>query len=204
MFSAERRRGDNSVSTLGVDTRSNQNRESSTPRRGDNGVSALGVATHCSAERRRGDDKASTPRVDVTSCVDGCKRPALKLACCRAAGLHEAGRDQAGLDDACPRVQEPAGGCPQTRMSAGNIKERSSMAGPGRNASESGIHKKKRRRKYKTLRKSRSGTGTLQGMSAGQTQVATMAVETLNVLTRACTGYLYEKMELENPPTHAS
>ncbi|OWY90516.1 reverse transcriptase [Phytophthora megakarya] len=31
-----------------------------------------------------------------------------------------------------------------------------------------------------------------------------MAVETLNVLTRACTGYPYEKMELENPPTDTS
>ncbi|OWY93146.1 reverse transcriptase [Phytophthora megakarya] len=175
MFSAARRRGDNSVSTLGVDThsKSESRKFSAVRRRGDNGVSALGVATHCSAERRR-------------------------------AGLHEAGRDQAGLDDACPRVQEPAGGRPQTRMSAGRIKERSSMAGPGRNASESGIYKKKRRRKHKTLRKSRSGTETLHGMSAGQTQVATMAVETLNVLTRACTGYQYEKMELENPPTDAS
>ncbi|OWZ01314.1 reverse transcriptase, partial [Phytophthora megakarya] len=30
------------------------------------------------------------------------------------------------------------------------------------------------------------------------------AVETLNVLTRACTGYQYKKMELENPPTDTS
>ncbi|OWZ09405.1 reverse transcriptase [Phytophthora megakarya] len=111
--------------------------------RGDKGVSTPGVATHCSAVRRRGNDNASTPGVDATSCVDGCKRPALKLACCRAAGLHEVGHDQAGLDDACPRVQEPARGRPQTGMSAGGIKEHSSMAGPGRNASDSGIHKKK-------------------------------------------------------------
>ncbi|OWZ01817.1 Retroelement [Phytophthora megakarya] len=195
-FSAITRRGDNSVSTLGVATRSkSESRKfSAVRRRGDNGVSALGVATDRSAERRRGDDKALTPGVDATTCADGCKRPAPKLACCRAAGLHEAGRDQAGLDDACPRVQEPAGG----------IKERSSMAGPGRNASESGIHKKKRRRKHNRLRKSRSGAETLHGVTAGQTQVATMAVETLNVLTRACTRYQYEKMELENPPTDAS
>ncbi|OWY91586.1 reverse transcriptase [Phytophthora megakarya] len=78
------------------------------------------------------------------------------------------------------------------------------MAGPGRNACESGIHKKKRRRKHKTLLKSRSGTETLHGLSAGQTQVPTVAVETLNVLTRACTGYQYDKMELENPPTDTS
>ncbi|OWZ17205.1 reverse transcriptase [Phytophthora megakarya] len=89
-------------------------------------------------------------------------------------------------------------------MSGGGIKERSSMAGPGRNASKSGIHKKKRRRKHKTLRKSRSGIETLHGVSAGQTQVSTVAVETLNILTRASTGYQYEKMELENPPTDAS
>ncbi|OWY91547.1 reverse transcriptase [Phytophthora megakarya] len=63
------------------------------------------------------------------------------------------------------------------------------------------IHKKKRRRRHKTLRKSRSGTETLHGGTAGQTQVATMAVETLNVLTRASTGYQYKKMELENPPS---
>ncbi|OWZ00633.1 reverse transcriptase [Phytophthora megakarya] len=50
-------------------------------------------------------------------------------------------------------------------MSAGGIKEHSSMAGPGRNTSESGIHKKKRRHKHKTLRKSRSRTETLQVMS---------------------------------------
>ncbi|OWZ10199.1 reverse transcriptase [Phytophthora megakarya] len=78
------------------------------------------------------------------------------------------------------------------------------MAGPGRNASESGTHKKKRRRKHKTLRKSRSGIATLHGVSAGQTQVPTVAVETWNVLTRAGTGYKYEKMELENPPTDLS
>ncbi|OWY95566.1 LOW QUALITY PROTEIN: reverse transcriptase, partial [Phytophthora megakarya] len=138
-------------------------------RRGDNGVSALRVCDTL-LRRKAGDDKASTPGVDATSCADGCKRPALKLACCRAVGLHEAGREQAGLDDKCPRVQDQACGRPQTRMSAGGIKERSSMAGPGRNASESGTHKKKRRRKHKTLRKSRSGIATLHGVSAGQTQ----------------------------------
>ncbi|OWY98333.1 hypothetical protein PHMEG_00030926, partial [Phytophthora megakarya] len=36
------------------------------------------------------------------------------------------------------------------------------------------------------------------------TQVPTKVVETLNVLTRACTGHQYEKMELENPPTDTS
>ncbi|OWZ09742.1 LOW QUALITY PROTEIN: reverse transcriptase [Phytophthora megakarya] len=176
-FSAVRRRGDNSVSTPGVDTRSLlESRKFSAVRRwGENDVSTLEVATDYSAVRL---------------------------------GLHEAGRDQAGLDDACPRVQEPAGGRPQTGMSAGGrpqtgmsaggIKEHSSMAGPGRNASESGIHKKKRRRKHKTLRKSRSGTEALQGMSAGQSQMPTVAVDTLNVLTRASTGYQYQKMELEN------
>ncbi|OWZ08427.1 LOW QUALITY PROTEIN: reverse transcriptase [Phytophthora megakarya] len=82
--------------------------------------------------------------------------------------------------------------------------EHSFMAGPGQNASDSGIHLKKRRRKHTTLRKSQSGTETLHGVSAGQTQVPKVAVETLNVLTRACTGYQYKKMELENPPTDMS
>ncbi|OWZ03092.1 reverse transcriptase [Phytophthora megakarya] len=102
-FSAVRRRGDNSVSTAGVDTHSKSKSRgySAASRRGDNGVSTTGVATHCSTVTRRGDDNASTPGVDATSCVDGFKRPALKLACCRAVGLHEAGCDQAGLDDAC-------------------------------------------------------------------------------------------------------
>ncbi|OWY99876.1 reverse transcriptase [Phytophthora megakarya] len=31
-----------------------------------------------------------------------------------------------------------------------------------------------------------------------------MAVETLNGLTRVCTGYQYGKLELENPPTDTS
>ncbi|OWY96801.1 reverse transcriptase [Phytophthora megakarya] len=43
-----------------------------------------------------------------------------------------------------------------------------------------------------------------EGPRPFMTQMATMVVETLNVLTRASTGYQYEKMELENPPTDAS
>ncbi|OWZ04050.1 LOW QUALITY PROTEIN: reverse transcriptase [Phytophthora megakarya] len=161
------------------------------------GVSGQGLDTakKFSAVRRRGDDNASTPGVDATSCVDGCNRPALKLACCRAAGLHEAGRDQAGLDETCPQIQEHAGDRPQTGMSAGGIKKHSSMAGPGRKASESGIHKKKRRRKHNTLRKSRSRTEILQDPRADST---------LNVLTRACAGYQYKKVKLENPPNDTS
>ncbi|OWZ15832.1 reverse transcriptase [Phytophthora megakarya] len=207
-FSAVRRRGDNSVSTPGVDTHSISKSRgySAVRRRGDNGVSTPGVATHCSAVRRRRDDNASTPGVDATSCVDGCKRPPLKLACCRAAGLHERGCDQAGLDDACQRVQEPAVDRPQTGMSAGGINKHSSMAGPGRNASESGIHKKKRRRKHNTLRKSstRRYTSLGPGPRLLMTQKPTVAVETLNVLTRACAGYHYKKMELKNLPIDTS
>ncbi|OWY94372.1 hypothetical protein PHMEG_00035919 [Phytophthora megakarya] len=109
-LSAVRRRRANSVSTPGVDTCSilDSRTFSDEKNRSDNSVSALGDATHCSAVRRRGDDKASTPGVDATSCADGCKRPALKLACCRAAGLHEAGRDQAGLDDAARGYKNPS------------------------------------------------------------------------------------------------
>ncbi|OWZ24139.1 reverse transcriptase [Phytophthora megakarya] len=75
----------------------------------------------------------------------------------------------------------------------GGIKDHSSMAGSGRKANESGIHQKKQRRKNNTLCKSRCGAETLQ-----------MAIETLNVLPRACAGYQYKKMVLENPPTNTS
>ncbi|OWZ02555.1 reverse transcriptase [Phytophthora megakarya] len=75
------------------------------------------------------------------------------------------------------------------------IKDHSSMVGPGRNASEFGIHKKKRRRKHKTLRKSRSGIETLHDTSAnsGRRDVARLDV--------GLYWYQYEKMELEDPPT---
>ncbi|GMF53015.1 unnamed protein product [Phytophthora fragariaefolia] len=54
------------------------------------------------------------------------------------------------------------------------------------------------------LRKSRSGTETLQAVSAGQTQRLETTVETLSVLTRTDTGLQYRKMALESPPTLAS
>ncbi|KAG2762568.1 hypothetical protein Pcac1_g25581 [Phytophthora cactorum] len=79
-----------------------------------------------------------------------------------------------------------------------------SKAGPGRGTSGAGIHRKKRQRKRHKLRKTRSGTETLQEMSAGQTSDATSSVETLNVLTRTRTGLQYRSMEMENPPTGAS
>ncbi|KAG3059500.1 hypothetical protein PI125_g25045 [Phytophthora idaei] len=75
---------------------------------------------------------------------------------------------------------------------------------PGRGTSAAGLHKKKRQRKQHKLRKSRSGTETLQEISAGQTSDATSSVETLNVLTRTRTGLQYRSMEMENPPTSAS
>ncbi|KAG2879455.1 hypothetical protein PC116_g27532 [Phytophthora cactorum] len=73
------------------------------------------------------------------------------------------------------------------------------MAGPGRGTSGAGLHNKKRRCKQHKLLKSRSGTETLQEMSAGQTS----SVETLNILTRTRTGLQYRSMQLENPPTSA-
>ncbi|KAG4220155.1 hypothetical protein PC116_g31366 [Phytophthora cactorum] len=80
----------------------------------DVGVSASGVdtavivepITEGSAARRRRVKSASTPGVDdAASSVGGCKRPTPeKLACSRAAGLHdEAECIQAGLDYARPR-----------------------------------------------------------------------------------------------------
>ncbi|KAG2958218.1 hypothetical protein PC119_g27085 [Phytophthora cactorum] len=169
------------------------------------GVSAPGVdtamicskITEGSAARRRGVKSASTPGVDdAANSVGGCKRPTPeKLACSRAAGLHEeAICNQAGLD--CVRSRkEPADG-----YDNGNP----SKAGPGRGTSGAGLHKKKRQRKQHKLRKSRSGTETLQEMSAGQTSDATSSVETLNVLTRTRNSLLYQSMQLENPPTSAS
>ncbi|OWZ02413.1 LOW QUALITY PROTEIN: reverse transcriptase [Phytophthora megakarya] len=111
--------------------------------------------------------------------------------------------DQVGLDDAYPRVQEPAGGRPQTRMSAGRIKESSSMAGPGRNARESGIHKKKR--------------ATAQAKDVAQVSVRdrdsswcvcradTSTDSGRRDVERLDVGlYWYERMELENPQTDSS
>ncbi|KAG2763934.1 hypothetical protein Pcac1_g24464 [Phytophthora cactorum] len=69
---------------------------------------------------------------------------------------------------------------------------------------EPGSTKRKRQRKQHKLRKSRSGTETLQEMSAGQTSDATSSVETLNVLTRTRNSLLYQSMQLENPPTSSS
>ncbi|KAG3056300.1 hypothetical protein PC122_g21420 [Phytophthora cactorum] len=165
-------------------------------RRRNKGVLAPGVDTN-SAARRRGVKSASTPGVDdAASSVGGCKRPTPeKLACSRGARLHdEAICNQAGLDCVRPRKESADG------YDNGNP----SKAGPGRGTSGAGLHREKRQRKQHKLRKSRSGTETLQEMSAGQTSDTTSSVETLNVLTRTRTGLQYRSMQLENPPTSAS
>ncbi|KAG4044249.1 hypothetical protein PC123_g20297 [Phytophthora cactorum] len=154
-------------------------------------------ATKNSAARRRGVKSATTPGVDeAASSVGGCKRPTPgKLACSRAAGLHEeAICNQAGLDCVRPRKESADG------YDNGNP----SKAGPGRGTSGAGLHKKQRRRKRHKLRKSRSGNETLQKISARQTSDTTSSVETLNVLTRTRTGLQYRSMQLENPSTSAS
>ncbi|KAG2953246.1 hypothetical protein PC117_g2185 [Phytophthora cactorum] len=169
------------------------------------GVSAPGVDTAVicskitggSAARRRGVKSASTPGVDdAASSVGGCKRPTPeKLVCSRVAGLHEeAICNQAGLDCVRSRKESADG------YDNGNP----SKAGPGRGTSGAGLHRKNRQRKQHKLRKSRSGTETLQKMSAGQISDTTSSVETLNVLTRTRTGLQYRSMEMENPPTSAS
>ncbi|KAG2967678.1 hypothetical protein PC120_g26931 [Phytophthora cactorum] len=169
------------VSTLGVD-RLSREETSATSSSCKVGVSAPGVDTAVicskitggSAARRRGVNGASIPGVDdAASSVSGCKRPTPeKLACSRAAGLHEeATCNQAGLDCVRPRKESADG------YDNGNL----SKAGRGRGTSGAGLHKKKRRCKQHKLRKSRSGTETLQEMSAGQTSDATSSVETLNV-----------------------
>ncbi|KAG2763577.1 hypothetical protein Pcac1_g24810 [Phytophthora cactorum] len=192
------------VSTLGVD-RLSMEETSATSSSCKVGVSAPRVdtivicskITEGSAARRRGVKSASTPGVDdAASSVVDCKRPTPgKLACSRAAGLHEeAICNQAGLDCVRPRKESADG------YDNGNP----SKAGPGRGISGAGLHKKKRQRKQHKLRKSRSGTETLQEMSAGQTSDTTSSVETLNVLTRTRTGLQYWSMEMENPSTSAS
>ncbi|KAG3098893.1 hypothetical protein PI125_g15227 [Phytophthora idaei] len=194
-----------------VDCESNQNpigpdlRRVSTSRgRDDGGASTPGVdqsgsdgspskITEGSAARRRGVNSASTPGVDdAASSVGGCKRPTPgKLAYSRAAGLHEeAICNQAGFGCVRPR-KESADGY--------EINENSSKARSGRGTNGAGLHKKKRRRKRHKLRKYRSGTETLQEMSAGKTSDTTSSVETLNVLTQ--TGLMYRSIQLENAPS---
>ncbi|KAG4223241.1 hypothetical protein PC116_g28292 [Phytophthora cactorum] len=187
------------VSAPGVDTAvicSKITEGSAARRRGNKGVSAPGVDTNSTA-RRRGDRSASTPGVDdAASSVGGCKRPTPeRFACSRAAGLHdEAICNQAGFDCVRSRKESADG------YNNGNP----SKAGPGPGTSGAGLHKKKRQRKQHKLRKSQSGTETLQEMSTGQTSDTTSSVETLNVLTRTRTGLQYGSMQLENPPTSAS
>ncbi|GMF57151.1 unnamed protein product [Phytophthora fragariaefolia] len=117
------------------------------------------------------------------------------LACSRAAGLHvEAIHNQAGLDCVRPR------GDP-----AGDLKNDLSTAGSGQNkARETGFCTKSERRKSAKLRKSRSGTETLQTVSAEQTQRLETTIETLSVLSRTDTGLQYRMMALESPPMLAS
>ncbi|KAG3193245.1 hypothetical protein PC128_g10213 [Phytophthora cactorum] len=192
---------DDSVSVPGTDT-SNIQGNPATSSSSEVGVSAPGVdtavicskITEGSAARPRGVNSASAPSVDdAASSVGGCKRPTPESLGARV--HNEAKCNQAGLDYARPR-KESAGGY--------EINGNPSKAGPGRGTSGAGLHKKKRRRKRHKLRKSGSGTETLQEMSAGQTSDTTSSVETLNVLTRTRTGLQYRSMQLENPPTSAS
>ncbi|KAG6610671.1 reverse transcriptase [Phytophthora cinnamomi] len=138
---------------------------------------------------RRGqvDDDPSTPGVDAPPVMRGYANN------WRRAGLHDEGPcDQAGLDIARPQTE-----------SAG---EQLSTAGPGSEEQLCGarLRTTRRRRKRKTLRKSRSGTETQQEQSPGQTAAVTPDVETLSVLTRTDTGFQYREMELASPPTTAS
>uniref|UniRef100_H3HAG7 Reverse transcriptase domain-containing protein n=1 Tax=Phytophthora ramorum TaxID=164328 RepID=H3HAG7_PHYRM len=168
--------------------------------RGDAVVSTGNVDTQLverhSAVRRSGKEGASALGADAASSADGCKRPAPEmLASSRAAGLHdEEVRDQAGLERVRPRVKP-----------AGEYKEQLSTVGPGQEETRgAGFRTRSERRKRAKLRKSRSGTETLQAVSAGQTQELETTVETLSVLTRTSIGLQYKKMRLDNPPTLAS
>uniref|UniRef100_H3GV16 Reverse transcriptase domain-containing protein n=1 Tax=Phytophthora ramorum TaxID=164328 RepID=H3GV16_PHYRM len=88
--------------------------------------------------------------------------------------------------------------CLRARVQPGCTTKRCAIK-PGLNACARG-----ERRKREKLRKSRSGTETLQVVSAGQTQELETTVETLSVLTRTSIGLQYKKMRLDNPPTLAS
>ncbi|KAG3182008.1 hypothetical protein PC128_g14872 [Phytophthora cactorum] len=217
-----------------VECESNQNpvgsdlrRASTSIGRDDDGVSTPGVdpsdSEGSSVTDRVCDDSSSVPGTDTSNMpgtpatsssyevgvsAQGLTRPQLaqqsrktppqgvELACSRAAGLRDEVKCiQAGLDCARPR-KESADGY--------EINGNPSKARPERGTSGAGLHKKKRRRKRHKLRKSRSGTETLQEMSAGQTSDATSSVETFNVSTRTRTGLQYRSMEMENPPTSAS
>ncbi|GMF50466.1 unnamed protein product [Phytophthora fragariaefolia] len=116
------------------------------------------------AVRRRGKRGASPPGADAASSADGCKRPAPEmLACSRAARLHdEAIHNQAGLDCARPRVNP-----------AGDQKKDLSTAGPGqKNTRGTGFRTRSKRHKRAKLRKSLSGTETLQAVTAGPPTLA--------------------------------
>ncbi|KAG6608826.1 reverse transcriptase [Phytophthora cinnamomi] len=157
------------------------------------GTDAPSVMRGSANEWRRGDEGVATPGVDAANSADGCKRTVLtQFACCLAAGLHEGKCDQAELDTARPRT--------------GSAGEQLSTVGPGPEVQlcGAGLRTTRRRRKRRTLRKSRSGTETHQEQSAGQTEAVTPGVETLNVLTRTDTGFQCQKKELANPPTRAS
>ncbi|KAG2762657.1 hypothetical protein PC129_g13017 [Phytophthora cactorum] len=88
----------------------------------------------------------------------------------------------------------------QAVLAVANVQHRKKLAC----SRAAGLNKKKRRRKQHKLRKARSGSETLQEMSAGQTSDTTSSVETLNILTRTRTGLQYWSIQLENPPTSAS
>ncbi|OWY90065.1 reverse transcriptase, partial [Phytophthora megakarya] len=149
--------------------------ESSLPRRGNNSVSALGVATHCSTVRRRGDDNASTPGVDATSCVDGCKRPALKLQ----PGCTKQGAIKPGLMTRARGYKNP----PAVARRLECLPAVSKKIRPWPGLDEMQVNPGFTRRS--------DGSSTRHSVSLGpgprlfKPQEPTVAVETLNVLTRA-------------------
>ncbi|GMF64252.1 unnamed protein product [Phytophthora fragariaefolia] len=189
-------KGDAAVSTV-VDTQVEQEwpvAEGSNLGASAPGADAIGPNTNGhSAVRRRGRRGASAPGAGAASSAGVCKRPAPEmLACSRAAGQHDvAEHNQAGLDCVRPRVN-PAGekkiaclraagrydeaihnqaglDCARPRGDpAGDRKKDLSTAGSGQNKTRgTGFRTRSERRKRAKLRKSRSGTETLQAVSAG-------------------------------------
>ncbi|KAG6578295.1 reverse transcriptase [Phytophthora cinnamomi] len=162
------------------------------------------------------DNDASAPGADAPSVMRGSANE------WRRAGLHdEAPCDQAGLDIARPQTGSAGEGhitvqpgCTTETVKPGLIPRARGQGPPANNCPRPGLDQKnncaepgsaqQRRRKRKTLRKSRSGTETQQEQSAGQTAEVTPNVKTLSVLTRTDTGFQYRDMELASPPTTAS
>ncbi|OWZ01423.1 LOW QUALITY PROTEIN: hypothetical protein PHMEG_00027189 [Phytophthora megakarya] len=156
-------------------------------RRGANSVSTPGVDTHSisksrefSAVRRRGDNGVSTPGV---------------AAHCSAPGCTKQGAIKPGLMTRACGYKNPL--AIVRRLECLPVVSRNIRPWPGLNETQVNPGFTRRSDGANTRHCASLGPGPRPFMP-------TVAVKTLNVLTRACNGYQYEKMELENFPTDTS